>query len=555
MPLLSDYLFEPGLVLGFRAEHSTLGFGTVVRIEPSESEEESEHERIFVQFDNDEIGKTRDFAVDIFLNRWGQWFRNVDAIADLDRYLQPLLARLRRNTISPVRDHAYTLSSEDFRLCFAWAGHSNFAAIGEDSASLERAIGSYQAGRLISARLAELAAIDYYKALGHTVEDISITQLHANPSNQQWKDFDLLVDGRAVDVKNARKSFNSPNSYVEHCVPRFKVDRKSNADVAILGVLSSYQTLEQFALGDVVERIILGEVSVDTIRKLYVWVKKRFGDIIDFSGLWKPEYQPGWVFEFRPEFYGDRMQVLAELGDLLSSGSRNIPNFHIPGCLLALSPLKVVVSSCLHEEAIPARVKREHEILDDLLDIRETIGYSRSAAYVYAMAYIMEAIAKAKADHDTIPALRRMLFTGNTSKKVAFRPRPFGLADPLGYVSSLLDAFESILKAIQDEGIKFSAFKLTHPSIIKARTNSDKWITILAYCGGWQESPIRVKCGNTPLHLGKNVNCSECGHLVCNNCGFCAADCVLCDVRQREVAEGARSMSITKGPDFDDCPF
>ena len=50
----------------------------------------------------------------------------------------------------------------------------------------------YRVATLVSARVAELVAIKYYKNLGQSAEDISITQLDGN--SQDWKSHDLSVN-------------------------------------------------------------------------------------------------------------------------------------------------------------------------------------------------------------------------------------------------------------------------------------------------------------------------------------------------------------------------
>ncbi|HSN77201.1 MAG TPA: hypothetical protein VL334_19190 [Anaerolineae bacterium] len=94
----------------------------------------------------------------------------------------------------------------------------NLQVIAEHGSSVE----SYQLGRLLSARAAEIAAADFYRLNGMDVVDVSITQVR-EPESNEWRKFDLLVDGVPVDVKNARNSRPHTKTYVEHCVPHFKL--------------------------------------------------------------------------------------------------------------------------------------------------------------------------------------------------------------------------------------------------------------------------------------------------------------------------------------------
>ena len=95
-----------------------------------------------------------------------------------------------------------------------------------------------------SARNAELAALAIYRKLYSEAQDISILQI-TNPSEELWKLADIKIDSDRkgdeclVDVKNARRGFNSPTSYSELCIPNFKYKR-NGSEVTIAGMLSHY---------------------------------------------------------------------------------------------------------------------------------------------------------------------------------------------------------------------------------------------------------------------------------------------------------------------------
>ena len=65
--------------------------------------------------------------------------------------------------------------------------------------------------RMLSARLAELAAISFFSELGDETSDVSITQLDG-PGD--WLTHDLVTNGRPIDVKNARAFSSNPSRYV-----------------------------------------------------------------------------------------------------------------------------------------------------------------------------------------------------------------------------------------------------------------------------------------------------------------------------------------------------
>ena len=198
--------------------------------------------------------------------------------------VRTIVSQLTSRAIDPKRPSKPLLGEDDYRLCMLWAGIRY--ASSDDSACdyLEARAGRHEAARLMSARQAELVAGEYYRALGYEVDDISITQID-DENDGSWKDYDLLVDGRSVDVKNAR-AFGE--HYVEHCVPRFKKDRNSRDDVIILGVLSENCTVDQIATGSGT-CVVLGEVNVSAIRRIHCWMNERFGELIKDSRAY-PDY-------------------------------------------------------------------------------------------------------------------------------------------------------------------------------------------------------------------------------------------------------------------------
>jgi hypothetical protein len=60
----------------------------------------------------------------------------------------------------------------------------------------------YELGRVLSARSAEKVASEFYKSRNLPVQDISIRQLNDNVQDNDWKYYDLQIDGQfPVDVK------------------------------------------------------------------------------------------------------------------------------------------------------------------------------------------------------------------------------------------------------------------------------------------------------------------------------------------------------------------
>lgn len=437
-----------------------------------------------------------------------------------------ILAPLTAIAISPSIDNLPVLGSHDYRLCLAWANQNHVGNV-LSAGALVALIGEYEAARLMSARVAELAAIKYYRAMGHQVIDISVTQIEAGSSGD-WQEIDLLVDDRPVDVKNARRSFSNEEWYVEHVVAKFKAERNSKKNISILGVLSSYEFASDIerAKGSC---IILGEVSINEIRNLYKWTKVRFGTLIDFQGMWDLKLQPGWVFEYPPEMYTDRMEIAEKARSSIRRLIDKLDPEDIRGFMWSLS------TGWINDENLPALLSNEKQsILSDIQKLFENVGRTRPALYMYTVGYLLEALADGRSWSLSGKLLYEMLEMPEWGDK-NFSSTMLGLSDPLGYLHALFGIFEAIFSHVASTRISFKAFKLISPKILKGNTSSGDWITLFAYCGGWIKEPFQVKCGNTPLYLGRHDNCLFCGYLVCDVCGFCQSQCELLTQRQQIV--------------------
>lgn len=417
----------------------------------------------------------------------------------------------------------------DLRLCLAWSNKPIPIQPDLDADYLQRVLGDFDAGRLISARLAEIGAMNYYRALGHKISDISVMQLEN--TDTRWQSFDLLVDDRAIDVKNARRSFSSPNTYVQHCVPKFKTTRKDNSAIAIVGVLSDY-----IPSGQLVEFPsncqILGEVSFPSIEKLRRWALTRFGNFLRLEGMWKPEYQPGWVFEYPQEHYRYRAQAIQEIPDVLRNLiDRGISKAQIPKWMLPLCPDRELALSL-------ADGKFTLEALNDLYLLDDTVGFSRPSLFVHIVGLFAETLVNQEPAATIERTVRELLLVGSSHGY-----RPLGLEDPQDHIGNLLNCLRKICAEVQTQCLDFKALHMTHPSILRGELTDGRWITLMAYCGGWINHPFKVRCGANPLCFGEHGICPECGHLVCDRCGFCSPTCHNGLLRQQHAAEWGFSVN------------
>jgi len=124
-----------------------------------------------------------------------------------------------------------------------------------------------------------------------------------------------------------------------------------------------------------------------------------------------------------------------------------------------------------------------------------------------------------------------------------------GVADPCGYLNALVGMANLLGTNLLASKKKFVAFRLAHPYILKGVEDNGNILSVVAYCGGWQSEPV-VKCGYAPLVIGVHQHCSECGRLICSECGFCFKTCSKCVPRQTRFAKH-RSNTDDDADDFE----
>lgn len=420
-----------------------------------------------------------------------------------------------------------SLKASDIDVCLAWANvNSVCESTDEGIRLLQNEVSNYNACRLLSARVAELSTASYYSELGNNVSDISMTQLEN--ADERWKDFDLLVGADPLDVKNSRKSFSSPEAYVEHCIPRFKQDRKSGAEVSIVGVLSDYSPDAEKIVSGAVDCVILGQINVREVRQLFVWMRRRFGNFLNLNGLWDTGFLPGWMFELPAAQYQQRHSVLERIDSLLEKikVTSTLSDADIPGWLLTLS----AVAS--HKDAKNQSTRRGG-MLADIASLSLDVGMKRSSLFVYSMGVILEAMLNGDDCDAVAETLRELIFVDRSFSS------PLDLIDTQKYVVSLIDVLLSVADESMCQGIQFTAFQMSHPAILRGQRKNGSWMTLVAYCGGWIDQ-LRVKCGSSPLFFGSHVACPACSKLICNACGHCESSCTLVSQRQSKLGQEGR---------------
>ena len=404
------------------------------------------------------------------------------------------------------------LQPSDAMLCLIWGNiklEDLPSSLDEAHFQLHR-LGDSEACRLLSARAAELIATDYLKELDHKIEDISIQQL--KQSTEGWKYFDIRCDEISVDVKNSRKLHRGSDHYVEHCIPRFKKNRNDNQDIFIMGVLSPYINNPQKYFEEIVGATILGQVNIKEIRNLYRWAQKRFGKLLDLTGIWGSGYYPGWIFEYSSDHYFSRARALTSAPNLVSEFiAAGVPKENLPRWLRIFEDNKD--GNLFTDES-----EASERILRDLKSMQAEIGITKRSLYIYAMGITIEYLIQGQSPEDGINELRMHIQVDSETQSNKF----FGLDDPLRYIDSLLNSLATVSDRLIRQHTRILVFRLIHPAILTGVRDDGTVLRLLAYCGGKFGN---IQCASDPLVFGVNSNCPSCQYLICKNCFGCAAAC------------------------------
>lgn len=366
----------------------------------------------------------------------------------------------------------------------------------------------YWRSAMVSARRAERSLLRSYAALYGVAFDLAVEQL-AKEGDPRWQVADIEAGGLLIDVKNARRSFSSADSYSEHCVPRFKQDRNYK-DVIISGVLSPYSKIEQAAATSHETLLWLGEVSIQDIARLSQEFDSELLET-DLRVDSKGSFVPPWLFEYPPEVYLQRTAAVAALRSMPVRFPRR--ELHIASGIL-LDALSGGIGQSNEEREAMRLAKRLHRV-----------GLSRPVVFLH----ILETFCSSH--------IGRGPFPGQIFKAILFpasnRREPLAMFDPLETIASLLDTLEQAHPAL--ERFRFSRFRLTAPGILRGCGIDGRWQTIIAYCGGWKmlKSGGKVRCGKNPIVIGVDNPCHVCGYLVCRECGWCKQGCARVDSQTR----------------------
>ena len=428
-----------------------------------------------------------------------------DALGKLEAYdFDPVVAFAPANSYGPAN-----LDSRDFDLAGLWTGNTSEAEL----------------AKMLSARAAEKIVKKFFERFGHRVTDVAVQQLDKGAPN--WQDYDLLVDSQTpIDVKNARSPVNNRESYFDHTVPAFKKSR-SRVDVRIVGVKSPYLKLEHIKDPSSVpshwtdlDAIFLGLTSLSDLTALKgKFVSSMLEDISFKRG--DATLIPPWAFVYPKNVYeyAELSSFADEIVGQPAPTWEALQHFRVnplPLFITALAPLPQA-----WQQVLPSwKIQLASEL--NLIPRR-----SLPHIFLTVLTNFLGGLRTAPEGFDP-GGYYDLLYPATRAAGVLnpWRQLPLGVLDPLATVWNLCKTL-ALLWEYRDESRlqEFTRFRLDGAGLLRGgRSGEDRWITLVAYCGGFTKD--KSKCGHSPLVLGKHDECATCGYLVCPVCAHCKEDCL-----------------------------
>lgn len=422
----------------------------------------------------------------------------------------------RRVTFGLESAYGQVLTEEDKALARSWAG--------DDDTDTD-----FRLAQMLSARAAEKLVMLFYRHIGCGVEDVARQQLL--PDNDgDWMTHDLRVDGRPVDVKNARprdSQVDGRRGYAEHIVKRFKRDARAQ-DVTIVGVRSPFlQTKYLEAPTNISTRWrrkpnpvqVLGECTSETLAELRREFTKQPSPLEDLAldrgrkRYGDEEFLPPWVFSYPGKLYdtnGYRMyrkavdrfvkQPTPEWEIVVEHGLNPLPFFTQTG-----TPL-------------PDSWREQLRVWE--VEFVERIGTSKARdslphLFLTILTDFLLALQVRREEYD--PRRYRRFLYSDVEQEAMRHHLPLGIYDPLRSVADMLSTLERLWVYRGSSRIQgFTRFEFTAAGLLRgSRPEDGKRVSLLAWCGG---------CGASDLVLGVEEACG-CGYLICSACRYCRAGC------------------------------
>lgn len=440
----------------------------------------------------------------------------------------------RRTESDLVHTYGGLVTAEDRDLAATWIPQGT----AEQYLTLEGA-------KMLSARAAEKVVMDFYRQLGCRVEDAAIEQL-GSPDGGDWLVCDLRVDGRAVDVKNARPQNSREDGrlgYAEHLVKAFKVDANTEP-VTIAGVRSPFLQLDYMWHPKKIKRLrnpaplpvrVLGECSQEVMADLVAEFTNPEGPLeglsIDRRRKHYPNaaFLPPWVFDYPERLYERAARDYRRAVEKLVS--QEAPPWHVVE-RFEMNPLPYYAQAGAELPASWREGLSEWEFA--LYERIRTTKARRSLPYLFLtlLTDFLAALAEQRLDYR--PArYQRLLFQHSETKAERRTQLPLGIFDPLRTISSMTLTLDSLWNEKGRKELRgFTRFEFTAAGLLRgSRPGSRRRISLLAWCGS---------CGDD-LTIGRHKVCDHetCGYLICPACNHCKDTCPRMEARSLAAAQNA----------------
>lgn len=420
----------------------------------------------------------------------------------------------------------------------------------------------YVEAQMLSARGAELAAIQFYTGVGYSVTDVASLQLKG--TNGDWLTHDLLLNNEIpIDVKNSRVPSSNANFYVEHTVAKFKRDRRSKP-VRVAGVLSPYLQLKYInaprsAEFDIEPIRYLGETSWPAIESLM----KNFSSESFEVRHGADHVVPHWLFDYPDAWYQDYYSRARQLKDLERPSDAEWSLLFEPNEEIDVLPQLCALGLPLpayFRAALPAWQTALYRKMQSACPDRPHLP----SIFLVLLTDFLEQLEKSPEGYS--PGWYKHFLFGSKHDEKVGGDQPLGLTDPMRLIDCLCSALETLWGYRDALDLRrFKSFRFSGLGVLQGRKGVfSEWETVLAYCGGRvyecdhegnvivdrHGTPIKDsgKCGRWPLIIGRNKTCEVCHKLVCTRCGYCCQSC-----ERRRFATLASGLSRVVGSERGDC--
>ena len=364
--------------------------------------------------------------------------------------------------------------------------------------------------RMHEARRAEKSAFAYYhQALGLDVQDVSVTQLSGGVG---WEKCDLEVGELSIDVKNVRGG-----SWGGWILPRQPKRDVQDIEVAICGVTTSDEGQSTQTVTGQVTRQQMIEVT-SAAQQVPRWT----------SSKWRHQeharWQSGmgaWLMEYPRQHYKHWKCDLLHLAPTARELERHLgPPPKWLKALMAWRAGKLLEST-------------DDVLTNELLNWGRIAPRTRPALFVFVVLHLLSEVSeRCWSPNETKEDMLRSLFLPNDTHHAY----PLGLHDPLSTIAAVVNLIDQVIERNYELVVDVVEFKFQGARIVRARRHKKgKWFTLLAYCGGCDDSP-RLWAGDllTAYRGGEDhpkgndetgyYLCRRCLYLKCK-CGYCAQEC------------------------------